>query len=72
MGGTEQVLPRTQIIDNPCRLPWVRSTVACEWNLEARRLVADKISLKKMDCLVAGLLERIFPHAWRVMRLSSL
>lgn len=39
---------------------------------EDGRLVADKVSLKKMDGLVAGLLEWIFPHAWRIMRLSNL
>lgn len=39
---------------------------------EDGRLVADKVCLKKMDCLVAGLLEWIFPHVWRVIRLSIL
>lgn len=39
---------------------------------EDGRLVVDKICLKKMDCLVVGLLEWIFLHAWRIMRLSNL
>lgn len=38
---------------------------------EDERLVAGKVSLKKMDCLVAGLLEWVFLHMWRAMRLSS-
>lgn len=68
----EQMLSRVQVISSPFRILRVKSTFACGWKSEDGRLVADKVSLKKMGCLVAGLLEWIILHAWRVMRCSNL
>lgn len=51
----------------------VRFTVASDWNLR-QKAGADRVSLKKVDCLVVGLLgllEWIFLQAQTVMRLSS-
>lgn len=60
----EQLLPRAQAISSPLGIPlgWVHS---CLWmESDDGRLVADKVFLNKMDCLVVGLLEWIFLCAW--------
>ena len=76
VGGNMSTLPRAIAFEGPGHQQPFQNTLgqvhSCLWmESEDGRLVADKVSLKKMDYLVAGLLEWVFLHTWRVMRLSS-